>query len=311
MDGWTLLRRLRELLAETDGSEFLDDRTSYDYLYEGARRVAFATSAWPSFTTITTVADQATYILPGDYLGPYLKDDSNQRFIKYNDGSSDYWLYWSDYDQIVLNNESDSVTIPSSFTIKMADASSRIEGTATATNTSSQGEVILEDSAASFTDDTVAPGDLVHNVDDDSHGVVLARLSGTQLRVALFDGTNNYFTVGDTYIITAISRHELMLAPPPASDGHIITLYYLKAPTPVYSPYRSYGFSPDCSEAMVNYAAWLYKYRDREPDYGDRLYMRYHEAIRHYNAMLNKARQRKRLMVNFRVSAGRDRTRWR
>jgi hypothetical protein len=42
----------------------------------------------------------------------------------------------------------------------------------------------------------------------------------------------------------------------------------------------------------VFYAAWLYKYRDREVNYGDAFFKYWDRAVREYNSVLNKSMNR-------------------
>jgi hypothetical protein len=134
------------------------------------------------------------------------------------------------------------------------------------------GESTLTDGTAAFST-TVNIGDAVHNLTDTSHGYVVTLSSGTAVITALFDGTNNYFANTSSYVIWPQKRFQLVIDPPPSVTGDTITVYYVKRPDPVYSAYRSYSLPIGYSGALVHYAAWLYKYRDREPSFGDNFYL--------------------------------------
>lgn len=278
MDGWTLLRGLREKLNESSDSTFLDTRTSYDCLYEAAKELTYRTRALTATQSITTVADTTTYNLNPDYMGLWMQDDYNRFFVKYNDGTSDTFLRHKDYDAIYLANNTTSQSIPNKFTVTDKSSIASLSGTTTSAGTASNGEATLTDTSADFTD--VAVGDYVHNTTDGSHGVIVSKTSNTVLVCALFDGTNDDWTSGDSYIITFNGRFSLILDPPPSTSSHTVTVPYIQMPEPVYSPYRSYRFAPDYKEALLYYAAFKYKYRDSEPNFGDAFFKHYDMRVR-------------------------------
>jgi hypothetical protein len=113
---------------------------------------------------------------------------------------------------------------------------------------------------------------LVHNTTSDYHGVVIAKTSNTALVTAAFDedGTAHAWAASDAYVIVPQGRFALIVDPPTLTAGETITVEHIKKPTPVYSPYRSYPFPTNCASEMVSYAAFRYKYRDREPSFGDK-----------------------------------------
>ncbi|OHB71478.1 MAG: hypothetical protein A2W23_03105 [Planctomycetes bacterium RBG_16_43_13] len=307
MDGYTLLRELRVLLGEPSNGSFLDDRTSYDCLYEAAKELCQRTRALTSAQTITTVAEQTTYNLNPDFLSLYLSDNENDYVIKYNDGSSNTFLRHRDYDGIILGDNTTSQTVPDSFTIIDASGISQLSGSTTNTSGSSNGETTLTDSSANFIN--VAAGDYVHNLTDGSHGVVVSKTSSTALVCALFDGANNYWVYGNSYIITFNGRFALLLDPPPSTASHTITVNYIQMPTPVYSPYKSYRFAPDYKEALIYYAAFKYKYRDREPDFGDRLWKHFDARVRSITRDTRQAKVQGGYRVNLIKPANRSGTR--
>ena len=278
MDGWTLLRDVRELLNEPSTSLYLTDRTTYDYLYEAACDLNMRIKGLTSTQTITTVDGTSTYSLNEDFMGLYMKDLDGNLTLKLNDGTSDFWLSWADYNSVYVANNSDEVAIPYSFTVTDTALASRITGTATSDGASSNSECTLTDSTAPFTD--VSVGDLVHNTTDGSHGVVVAITSTSAVITALFDGINNDWTSSDAYIITPRGRYSLILDPTPSTSGYTLSVPYIQKPSPVYSYYRSYRFPESYRFALTKYAAWLYKYKDREPNYGDAWFKYYEMASR-------------------------------
>ena len=309
MDGRTLFIKLRNILQESATSTFLDDRTSYDYLYSAVEETLKRTYAHTANDTITTVAAQTAYNLNPDFLELYIRNTSNELVVKYSDGTNDYWPTFVTYEHLFLANQSDSVSIPDNFTIREASAPTRLSSTATSDGNKANGEATLTDSTASFTN-TISAGDIVHNVTDASSGIVISVTSNTALLVALFGGTDNEWDSSDAYIISPRRRFQIVLDPPPSTAGHTITVPYIERPTPVYSPYRSYNLSSvDYEDAIVSYAAWLYKYQDREPSYGDKFYQYWDLKTRRIGNQMDVTKQRKRLFVNLRKQADRDRSR--
>ena len=304
MDGKTLLYNLRQLLQEMSDSTFLDSYSSYMYLWEAAIELAHKTKALRSTQTITTVADQPNYTLNADYLGLYLKDGSKQYYLKYNDGSVNTFIAWHPYEEIIYADQgSDSVSIPSYFTVRdKPSLSSRITGTATSAGASSGGECTLTDTSALFTTtDLIDPGDVVHNTTDGSMGMVLSVTSATAAKTALFNGTGNDWTLADAYVIQPQARLELYFDPPPSTSAHTVTLYYLQRPAPVFSDYGMYRFPSHFMFALVKYAAWLYKYRDREPNYGDAWFKYFQHQAGQFSNQADHMLRRKSFTVNLKA----------
>ena len=295
MDGWTLSRDVRELLNEAEESLYISDRTTYDYLYEAAcflnRRINWGTSS----QTITTVDGTSEYTLNNDFMGLFVKNTDGEFVLKLNDGTSDYWLTRSEYVTQYYANNTDEVAIPYTFSIKDASLTSQLSGTATSDGAASNGECTLTDSTAPFTD--VSIGDLVHNTTDGSHGVVVAITSTSAIVCALFEGTNNDWTSGDAYVITFRGRYKIILDPTPSTSGYSLYVPYLQKPYPVYSYYRSYRFPDEYRGALAKYASWLYKYRDREPNYGDAWFKAFDLVAREANYSSLKAKDSRKLKV--------------
>jgi hypothetical protein len=305
VDGKTLDRELRRILGETDSSTWLDQKTSYDYLWDAAIATADAINAFTTTQPITTISGISTYNLYADFLRLYLRDSRNNFFIKYNAGSNDYFIYWKSYDAIYLANQIVSVPIPDSFTITDAPTIAQMTGNADSTSIG-LGETYLNNASADFTN--VYPGDYIHNTTDGSNGVVMAVTSTIQLVTALFDGQKNYWSSGDSYVLNPQGRFQMILSPPPSVSGYTVTVPYCQRPNPVYSPYRSYKFAPGYKEALVQYAAWKYKYRDREPNYGDSFYKYWDITTRKLGKVVKDAINRKDFGVNLIKRANRDGT---
>jgi hypothetical protein len=245
--------------------------------------------------TVTTVDGTNAYTLDENFMGLYIKNTDGEFVLKLYDGTDYYWLKRTEYiNQYYLNN-TDEQAIPDTFSITDASLASRITGTATSAGTSTNGECTLTDSTAPFTN--VSVGDLVHNTTDGSHGVVVAITSTSAVVTALFEGTNDDWTNADAYIITPRGRYQIILDPTPSTSGYSLYVPYIKKPTPVYSPYRSYDFPEEYRFVMVKYAAWLYKNRDREPNYGDFLYKAFDAATRETNYNASKVKDNRKLKV--------------
>lgn len=305
MDGDTLSRDLQMLLNETSGSLYLDAKSTYDYLYWAAIDTVMRTNALVTYQDITTVASTASYDLEPDFLKLYLTDDNNRFFVRYYDGTSYYFLYYESYDSIVLANNTTAVTIPSRFTIRQGSEPTQVTGTATSAGTATYGESILTDTAGLFTTtDDVSVGDVVHNATDGSQGVVEAVTDATHLQTTLFGGTDNDWTSSDVYRINPQTKFVLQLDPPPSTASHTVRVYYVQKPYPVYSDYRKYNLPINYRQPLVQYAAWLYRYRDREPNFGDAFFKYWDRATRQYGKELNTAMQKRGYRVNLIKRAG-------
>jgi len=287
MDGKTLLYALRQLLEEDSSSGFIDDFTSYNFLNEAAVRLEQVSHYLKGTDTITTVADTSGYDLNADYMGLYLKNRDKQYFIKYSDGSTTTFVTWKPYELIVYGDNSDTTaSIPSRFSvIDKQSLASQVTGTATSDGAATGGKSTLTDTAGDFSD--VEAGDWVHNTTDGSDGIVVSKTSSTVLTTALFNGTNDDWSSSDAYIIQPQGRLQLILDPPSSTAGHTATVNYLQRPAPVYSYYDVFRFPREYTPALVKYAAWLYKYRDREPNYGDKWYIAFEQQAGLLKAQTN------------------------
>jgi len=300
MDGKDLRRRLRHLLNTVEGDPFLDTRSSYDFLYAAACRWVIETECLTAEQSITTAKNQAGYALSGDFLALYLEQDDDF-FLKYYDASDYTFIPFRPYEDVIVDNNTTSAT-PASFTISDDQTlDDLISDTADNDGGSAVG------SKATLTMDTevfadVTPGDIIHNTTDGSDGVVVKVASTKILEVCLFGGTDNEIDTSDAFIIQPKKRMKLILDPPPDTDGHTVTVYYLQKPAPVYSDYDVYSISYDYADAFAKYAAWLYKYRDQVPDFGDAFYQHWRMQIDNAKQMASKgfAKEQPRLMVKLR-----------
>ncbi|MCK4240818.1 MAG: hypothetical protein KAX30_04285 [Candidatus Atribacteria bacterium] len=292
IDGKDLIRRVRQLLNEPSTSPFLDERTTYDFLYAAARQWIIETESVTAEQSITTVASQAGYTIDGDFLSLYLKDN-DEFFIKYNDGTDDYFIKFKPYSEVIFENNTTDADIPSNFTITddqtldtlISDAADNDGGSAVG------GKAILTMDTAVFTD--VTPGDIIHNTTDKSDGIVVKTEATFKiLEVCLFADSSTpdcEIDKDDDFIIQPRKRLKLILDPPPETKDHTVTLYYLQSPRPVYSDYDVYPIPFEYADAIAKYAAWLYKYRDDEPDFGDAYYIHWRRQVTTYRRLTNRA----------------------
>jgi len=289
MDGKDMSRRVRNLLNEPSTSQFIDARTTYDFLYEAAKQWTILSKCLRKEQEITTVAEQQGYTLDGDFLGHYIRDDDNEFQIKYNDGTDDYFLDFKEYSEIIYDNNTDSQTIPTEWGITHdSTLDDQITGAASAEGTATGGKSTLTVATALLTDATA--GDIVHNTTDGSDGVVIAVATAlTSCTTCLFGGTNNYWESADAFIIQPRGRLQLVFDPPPDTADHTATVYALQKPAPVYSDYDVYPFSYDYAEAFAKYAAWLYKMRDKEPDFAHVWYQYFYTQAMEYGGLFKTA----------------------
>jgi hypothetical protein len=292
MDGKTLTNGLNQILQESSTSSWIDLRSSYDYLYEAVCEFVRETQCLTATQDITTVATQAAYTLNPDYFFLYLTDDENNLFIKFDDGTSETMIPFREYSSVIYDNQTTSQAIPNNFSITdKRGVTTNITGATSADGAASGGECTLTDTGTTFLS-SVSVGDVVHNVTDGSDGVVISIVSNLVLTTALFGGTNNDWTSGDSYVIVPQGRKQLFFSPPPSTSGYTATLEYVQKPLPVYSLYQSYRFNPSYMSAIIKYAAWLYKYRDREPSFADAFFRHWDMQVRRMKASEGKATKR-------------------
>ena len=297
MDGKTLLERLQEALNEDSTSGFLNDKNSYFYLWEAANEFVSKTNIFKSSQDISTVADQGGYTLNADFAELYLRDFDIRFIVKYNDGSINSFIPYKDYNEIIYEDNTTSVAKPSFFTvIDDTTLDTRLSSTTTSAGAKTAGECTLTDTTADFSD--VSAGDTVHNTDDGSSGIVLSKTSNTVLVTALFGGTADDWSNGDAYVIQPQGRMKIELSPPPSNSSHTVTLFNNPTVPPVFSDYGMYRIPLQYINVIIKYAAWLYKYRDREPDFGDAWYKYYDREIRRINSIINNNYNRNKLRIN-------------
>ena len=281
MDGNQLLRQLRDLLNESDSSGWLDDFTSYMYLWQAAVEFVTRTECFKATQTITTT-NANSYRLNADYLQLFERTKDNRYFLKLNDGTSDHYLFYRDYNEFLYETTQTPVEYPYNFTvIDDPNPPAAVSGTASSAGALLGGQCILTDSTADFSD--FDAGDTVHNITDASTGIVLSKTSSTQLVCALFSGAGNDWSQNDDYQIVPQGRTLLVVDPAPSVTGYTITVNYLQRPAPVFSDYGLYRLQREYCLALIFYAAWLYKYRDADPNRGDKFFVHFDNQIKKFS----------------------------
>jgi hypothetical protein len=306
MDGKTLVYLLRQRLNEDEYSEFISERLSYTLLNQAADELVGRTGCLRATTTITTVADQQEYILPANFLAVLNADSQNRKFVQFTLAGSTVAQNVNEGVYADMRNSGLTSTsrIPGSFCIMdYVSTPSRVEGVATAISAKSEGECTLTCSAgmSSALLANVSVGDIIHNVTDVSSGYVIAKPSSLGLTTCLFDGTDNGWTTGDRYIIQPQGRMSIFFDRPLSTSGDTITVEYLQRPAPVYSPYRAFRIPAQQMNHLVDYAAEFYKYRDRNPKFGDAFGQKFDNSVRRAGQQQRRARSDGRMGVNLKV----------
>jgi hypothetical protein len=307
MDGKELKYQVQMLLGEEFDSEFLDEKTLYSFINEAALIINRNVNALTSSQSITTVADQTDYTLNVDFLKPYLMDTSKRIVIKYSDGTTTYFLPMEEHIKIIYDNNTSSVSIPSVFAITDdRTLDTQVSGTASANGAldANSKEATLTDTGDPFGD--VSAGDVVHNTTDSSSGIVLEKTDSNNLITAMFPDdssatTDQDWDSSDAYIIQPQGRLKLVIDPPPSTAGHTITIDYVQKPVPVYANYRTFRFQPHINNAVVKYAAWLFKYSDREPNFGDKWFVLADNEMRRAKHGIDNAFNRKGIPLNLKA----------
>jgi hypothetical protein len=312
MNGESLTFQLNNLLSEISGSQWVNQRTSYSYLYEGARKFAARVKSLTANDTIYTVANQTAYDLNSDFANLYFRDSRNNLVIKYADSSNNVtWIPYRNYDAIQQADNTEPGDVANFSISDQKTLNDRITGTASASNSVSS---LFESTLNGSGFGTATVGDDVNNLTSGARGIIIEKVSNSALVTALFDSSGATdtlgWTSGDAYVIVPQGLKQLILDPPPSASSDVITIEYLQEPPPVYSPYRTYRFDQQYEMAIVYYAAWLYKYRDGKMDQGDRWFKSWDTMCRNATKEANKQLGRNTFRVNMMKRSFRDRS-WR
>jgi hypothetical protein len=222
MIGIDYLSRMSQLLNDSHPSGYwMDKKLSFDLLFEAAKDMQKELQSLHSSQTVTMVPGQTNYALHPSFMGVSIVDEYGDKLVKFYDGvANTSWLSWEDYSDIIYENNTTSVRIPSGYGLIDRTLATQITSTVTSTTTASGGESNLVNTSAGTTFADICPGDVVYNVTQSLIGVVLSRTSATILKTAMFDvsaSNSSYgaWTSGDTYIIQPAPRFDLVINPPP------------------------------------------------------------------------------------------------
>lgn len=277
-----------QVLGEPVGSGWLDTKSQYYFLDKGGIKVAKLMGLLHAEQSITTVADQRRYNLDAQYIGLHIRDESSGDYIiKYNNGSSNSFPYFTAFTNIITDDQSSSIAIPERFSVsdKLVQFD-RITGTTTSAGAidSDSKESTLTASASTFVTNGVSPRDIVHSTTNAYSGYVLEVTSETALVTAMFedaDGSNTKgWGSGDTFVIQPQARKQLVLDPPPSTASHTITVYSIVKSLPVFADFRIFGFDEDYAMAAIYFAAEIYKLRDDKFNEADSFFQRGDNALR-------------------------------
>jgi hypothetical protein len=299
MDGKILSKNLSILLREDiDTSSFIEDKATYDFIYQAVCEFVRLTGCLTGEQVILTVASTQAYDLNPDFISLYMTNDRNEYFVKLNNGTSDYFITERDYDASYYENNTTDTDVPSSFSMRNKQSlAANISGAATGNGASVGGASTLTNAAAPFA--SVKSGDIVHNVTDGSDGIVISKTSNSAIVTGLFGGTNNDWSTADAYVIVFQPVKQLILNEPSLTAAYTITVPYIKRPDPVYSDYGLYNIDQQYLPSIIKYAAWLYKYRDSQPNFGDQWYKHWDTEVRKAKSFEKKIRKSVNLKVNF------------
>jgi hypothetical protein len=215
------------------------------------------------------------------------------------------WLKWKPYNYIFLADHSTDVTTPSCFTIRDASPLALVTGTTTSSGSiSTGGESTVTATAAHFntTSAAVNSGDFISNTTTLATGIITAVTSDTVLQTAMFNDTTGEpegWNSGDTFTISRQGRFSVMVDPSTDDAFGAIRIPYIARPAPVYSYFRTYPFPIHFKDALISYAAWKYKYRNQEPNFGDGYYKIWDLAVQQLAQNMNVALNRKGFKTNF------------
>lgn len=309
MVGHVLTRQLRERLGENSTSSWINVQLSYDLIYEAVLEFVDRTACLQKSGNITTGANLSSYTLPYDFQRLYMRDTNGDYFIRYVDSNNSVNnIIFDDYTNIILNNNTDnnSVAVPSTFCILPSSAANQVSNNTTAAGTidSNTSLSTMTDANGSFVS-TVSVGDDVFDTLNSYSGKVVTVSSNTALSTALYasNGTAVGWANATTYMIQPQMRFSLVVDPPTETANETITIYYVYKPDIVYSPYKAYPIHYQYLSPIVDYAAWLYKYRDMEPNFGDKWYIAFDTITKQLKNRYDTSVRKKGWTVNFKRPA--------
>ena len=278
MNAYSIISKVYTLINESSTSTFMDEATTYELLNTALREFARRTQLFIKQSSISIVSGTSSYTLPDDFLKFFAKseDDYVLPSIYYNNNKITY----IDYSTYMSYDTSETADIPTNYTLNFTYPDSIISGTATSSATVSNGEVTLTDTGKTFTQSLVGGTVHVTHSGVTYNGYVIAYNSSTSLTIATIPSTS--ISSGDTYLISPPPANTITFYPEPSSS-FTLPIYYIPSFPPVYSLYRPIPLPNDMLIPVACFICWLYKYRDREPAYGDKYFAIYETAVRKYS----------------------------
>jgi hypothetical protein len=306
MDGQTIQRKVPALLGEQSTSSFIDKQFTYDVAYEAVTEFIRRTELLKDITTLTTTVGIDLYALPPDYLCLFARDYYNRYFIQYLKAGTTQPtpVLWQDISIGIYNFDTSSKVPIDYFTILESSQINAVTGTAVALgaiDTPMIDESILYGNVGDFTN--VSEGDRAYNTTDSSEGYIISIPTTNSLVTAMLGGTDNEWGAGDAYVIMPQQRYSIGTIPSPSQPGDSLVVPYIQKPIPVYSPFRRYNIPSIYELPIIEYAAFLYKYKDREANYGDAFYKHFDSICRQNKDMTNKATRKQGFTVNMKKRA--------
>ena len=278
MNAYSIISKVYTLINESSTSTFLDESTTYELLNTALREFARRTQLYVKSSSISIVSGTSSYTLPDDFLKFFVKsqDDYVQPSIYYNNNKITY----IDYSTYISYDTTETADIPANYTLNFTYPDNLISGTATSSSTLSNGEVNLVDTSKSFTKSLVGATVHVTHSSVTCNGYVIAYNSSTSLTIATIPSTS--ISSGDSYLISPPPTNTITFYPTPSSS-FTLPIYYTPSFPPIYSPYRPIPLPNDMLIPIACFICWLYKYKDREPAYGDKYFAIYETAVRRYS----------------------------
>lgn len=297
--GGELYRAVREAYGEDNYSAWADVLTIFTYCYDAAMDINQRLQILKSSTTISTVASTREYNLPYDFQQLYLKNDDEDYVIRINDGTSDYDITEREYEAVWVENDTNTVAIPDSFSVKLA--SSQPSAISITSNASGAVDANFESLCSTATASAFASA----NVGDSvlilgKPGRVTYKTSNTSLQVAMEDGYGVPNTT--TVVIIPVSLWALYFSPIPSTSSYTITVPYLKKPDGVFSYNRSYNLDQALQPALVAYCVSKLKERDRATSDAAYFMQQYEAVVRSQGSKYRS----KKLTKGYRVNMKKD-----
>lgn len=262
MNGMMLTREFLDFIDTRELSDdYIPQRKVYECLDAAAGIFCRETKSIRREAYLTAVAGNQAYDLPPDFIDLYLRSARGRSIIRYYDGSEYSWPSLTTQERIYRENRQTSLERPGHFAIVDKQTSETlVSGNATLAGTVVNGRCVLSDSTKLFTTtDRVWPRDIVYNATDGSMGHVLAAVSATSLYTALFDGTDNDWSLSDGYAIQPAAKKQLFLDAPSLESGHLIHVHYIGMPDPIFSDFDYWRLPARTCRAIAAGAASVFK----------------------------------------------------